>query len=99
MAFKTLSDLLALTAGMQRDLGLGKLSPLERNIAAIVGGIHEAEDRAARTEEISSHPALADVSRSTLHRALRQLVENQIIAHAEGTKAGRYVLHASLARR
>jgi hypothetical protein len=99
MAFKTLSDLLALTAGLQKDLGLGELAPLERDIAVVIGGIWEAENRPARTEEISRHPALAEVSRSTLHRALRNLLQSNVIAHAEGTRAGRYILHAALIRR
>ncbi len=64
MTFKTLSQLLEMVAGLEKDLGLAEMLPLERDVMAIIGAICEAEGRDVKTEEIIAHPLMASVPRS-----------------------------------
>lgn len=92
MSFKSFVQLLQMVQGMERDLGLGGCGPVERDVLAVMGAFAEQGQREVRTEAIASHPLLAAVPRSSLHRALRALVQRGAIRHPEGCKAGRYVL-------
>lgn len=92
MTFRTLSQLLEMVAGLEKDLGLADMLPLERDVMTVIGSIFESERREVKTEEIIAHPLLADVPRSSLHRALRTLQDRGAISHPPGCKAGRYVI-------
>ena len=92
LTFDTLAKLLEMSAGLQNELGLGDMAPVERDIMVIIGSICQREGREVRTEEIATHPLLAQVPKSTLHRSLRQLRERGLIHHPAGYKAGRFLL-------
>ena len=92
MSLKTLALLLEMVAGIQRDLGLDDVLPLERDILAVIGKLIEDGHDHVRTEMLMSHPLLADVPKASLHRALRSLVSHGLIRHADGYKTGRFVL-------
>lgn len=91
MSFKSFVQLLGMVRGMQSDLGLADCMPLERDVVAVIGALLEQGHPHVRTEAIASHPLLAGVPRSSLHRALRSLLDRGVISHAEGRKTGLYV--------
>lgn len=78
--------------GMERDLGLHVLNPVERDIICALAEIAEGYKNSVRTEQLCAHELLRDVPASTLHRALRGLLQRGWISHAEGRKAGLFVL-------
>lgn len=92
MAFKTLAELLERVAGLERDLGLAGFTSLERDVLVVIGVLTEHGLADVRTEAIAAHPLVAGVPRSSLHRALRALLDRGMIRHPDGTKAGRYLL-------
>jgi len=92
MPFKTLAELLEMVAGLERDLGLSGYSSLERDVLVVIGVLTERGVTEVRTEAIAAHPLVAGVPRSSLHRALRALLDRGVIRHPDGTKAGRYLL-------
>jgi DNA-binding IclR family transcriptional regulator len=91
MPFKTLAELLEMVAGLERDLGLSGYTALERDVLVVIGVLSE-HGLDVRTEAIAAHPLVAGVPRSSLHRALRALLDRGVIRHPDGTKAGRYLL-------
>ena len=95
MSFKTLAQLLDMVAGLERDLGLDQSLPVERDVIVVIGAFIEGGEDFVKTEMLIKHPLLAGVPRSTLHRALRSVLDKGMICHAEGSKAGRYVLCCS----
>lgn len=92
MSYKTLAQLLEMVAGLERDLGLEGALPVERDLLVVIGALTESGHREVKTDMMMAHALLAGVPRSTLHRALRALVDRGLIRHADGTRAGRYVL-------
>lgn len=96
MHYKTLAQLLEVLSSLERDLGLESALPVERDILAVIGSLSEEGINLVRTEMIASHPLLRRVPRSTLHRALRALVNRGAITPAEGRKTGMYVLSSNV---
>ena len=90
--FRTLAQLREVVRGMERDLGLDVLLPVERDVLYAVGVLTEGGKLEVRTEELAAHGLLASVPPSTLHRALRKLIGAGFVAHPEGRKAGMFVL-------
>ena len=95
MTYKSLAQVLTMLSELEDDLGLRGLLPLERDILAVIGSKYEAGETVVRTEQIMTHPLLKGVARSSLHRALRALMERNLIAYATGYKSGRYVIRNS----
>ncbi|SDW97060.1 hypothetical protein SAMN04488238_104331 [Roseicitreum antarcticum] len=78
--------------GMERDLGLDVLNPVERDIICALAEIAEGCKTAVRTEQLCAHELLSAVPASSLHRALRGLLTRGWISHPEGRKAGLFML-------
>ena len=92
MSFKTLCQLREMICGLEKDMGLSEMLPLERDVIVVIGTIGETEEREVKTEEIIAHPLMAGVPRSSMHRALRNLQNRGVIRHPTGRKTGLYVI-------
>lgn len=79
---------------METALGLGDLSPNERDVYYAIFEVSAGTPRSARSEAIRTHPLAAAIPQATYHRALKRLVELRLVEHAPQTKAGHYVVNA-----
>lgn len=87
-----MAQLRQVLVGMERDLGLDGLTPVEKDIILAMAEIAEDVQVAVRTEQLTTHELLLSVPTSTLHRALRELRRRGWISHPEGRKAGQFYL-------
>jgi hypothetical protein len=86
-----LASLRCLLRDMEHEVGLDDLSPTQRDIYYAACLLAE-RDPSLASEDLKSHPLVADMARPTFYRALRDLVENHYLGHAPGTKVGKYLV-------
>ncbi len=79
-----------LIESMERDLGLNTLSRHERDVLYVLQELCGEENRFVRSDAIRRHDLLKPMTQPTFYRALRQLLERNLIEMPEGSKAGSY---------
>ncbi|MGJ8585364.1 MAG: hypothetical protein ACSHXD_14815 [Marinosulfonomonas sp.] len=84
------AHLVALLRSLEDDIGLGALSPLERNIIAALS--LEEFNSGARSDDMIGHPLLDQPTASSFYRALKRLRCNNMVAVVGDRKTGRYRL-------
>ena len=80
---------------MERDLGLDKLSPNERDILLACYANARAEDGIGTvfsTDVVRTHPTVQRISQPTFHRTLRKLRERGFVDRSPELPAGVYLL-------
>lgn len=87
------AHLVALLRSLEDDIGLGALSPLERNIIAALS--LEEFNSGARSEEMMNHALLDQPTTSSFYRALKRLRCNKMVTVVGDRKTGRYRLTGS----
>ena len=85
------SQLRELLLGMERDLGLGKLTQNEKDVFYAVQLVIAANGGVARSEDIKNHELTRNITQPTFHRSLKSLVSRVLLSHAPNTKAGSYI--------
>ena len=89
--YLNVSQLRELLLGMDRDLGLGKLTQNEKDVFYVVQLVIAANGGVARSEDIKNHELTRDITQPTFHRSLKSLVSQSLLSHAPNTKAGSYI--------
>lgn len=89
------AQLKQLLQGMERDLGVDKLSSIQRNIV-YSAKLLSSDDNVVETDDLRNHELLSGVSRSTFFRALKELVEAGYLSHKEGKKRSAYIISTKL---
>lgn len=84
------AHLVALLRSLEDDIGLGPLSPLERNIIAALS-LEEFES-GARSEDMINHAFLDQPTVSSFYRALKRLRHYKMVTVVGDRKTGRYRL-------
>ena len=87
--YLNVSQLRELLLGMERDLGLGKLTQNEKDVFYAVQLVIAANGGVARSEDIKNHELTRNITQPTFHRSLKSLVSQGLLSHAPNTKAGR----------
>ena len=86
--YLNVSQLHELLLGMERDLGLGKLTQNEKDIFYAVQLVIAANGGVARSEDIKNHELTRNITQPTFHKSL---VSQGLLSHAPNTKAGSYI--------
>lgn len=89
--YLNVSQLRELLLGMERDLGLGKLTQNEKDVFYAVQLVIAANGGIARSEDIKNHELTRNITQPTFHRSLKGLVSQGLLSHAPNTKAGSYI--------
>ena len=89
--YLNVSQLRELLLGMERDLGLGKLTQNEKDVFYAVQLVIAANGGIARSEDIKNHELTRNITQPTFHRSLKSLVSQGLLSHALNTKAGSYI--------
>lgn len=89
--YLNVSQLRELLLGMERDLGLGKLTQNEKDVFYAVQLVIAANGGVARSEDIKNHELTRNITQPTFHRSLKSLVSQGLLSHAPNTKAGSYI--------
>jgi len=89
--YLNVSQLRELLLGMERDLGLGKLTQNEKDVFYAVQLVIAANGGVARSEDIKNHELTRNITQPTFHRSLKSLVSQSLLSHAPNTKAGSYI--------
>lgn len=79
---------------MEADLGLSDLSETERLVVAAISSLHENVEVVdyVPTKAIMRHELCAGIPAPTFFRALKELLQRQVIAMPKGRKKGLYRL-------
>ena len=80
-----------ITVGMERDLGLGKLTQNEKDVFYAVQLVIAANGGVTRSEDIKNHELTRNITQPTFHRSLKILVSQGLLSHAPNTKVGSYI--------
>lgn len=88
------AHLVALLRSLEDDIGLGELSPLERNIIATLS--LEEFNLGASSEDMINHALLDHPTTSSFYRALKRLRSKKMVAVVGDRKTGRYQLTSTL---
>lgn len=94
--FKAIFELRDLLRDMERDVGLDKLSPSERDVFLAARSLTDQPGEVIGSDAIRSHKFVRSIAQATYHRALRTLVGRGMLARAEGTKAKSYVVASDI---
>lgn len=86
-----LAHLKEILLGMERDLGIESLGPVQKDIVYAASILSEA-DAEIETDDIRRHQLLGGVGRSTFFRALKDVVDLGYLKHADGAQRSRYHL-------
>ena len=89
--YLNVSQLRELLLGMERDLGLGKLTQNEKDVFYAVQLVIAANGGVARSEDIKNHELTRNITQPTFHRSLKSLVSQGLLSHAPNTKVGLYI--------
>jgi hypothetical protein len=89
--YLNVSQLRELLLGMERDLGLGKLTQNGKDIFYAVQLVIAANGGVARSEDIKNHELTRNITQPTFHKSLKSLVSQVLRSHAPNTKAGSYI--------
>ena len=89
--YLNVSQLRELLLGMERDLGLGKLTQNEKDVFYAVQLVIAANGGVARSEDIKNYVLTRNITQPTFHRSLKSLVSQGLLSHASNTKAGSYI--------
>lgn len=77
--------------GMERDLNLGDLGRIEKNILYAATLLAEQNEH-IDSEHIRAHGLMEGVPRSSFFRALKRVIEAGYLAHLPGTQRSAYRL-------
>ena len=72
--YLNVSQLRELLLGMERDLGLGKLTQNEKDVFYAVQLVIAANGGVARSEDIKNYVLTRNITQPTFHRSLKSLV-------------------------
>lgn len=89
--FGSIAHLKELLLGMERDLGIGDLGAVQKDIVYAATILSE-KDRNFETDELRRRTLLEGVSRSSFFRALKDVVEGGYLNHCDGTQRSVYEL-------
>ena len=89
--YLNVSQLRELLLGMERDLGLGKLTLNEKDVLYAVQLVIAANGGVPRSEDIKNHELTRNITQPTFHRSLKSLVSQGLLSHAPNTKARSYI--------
>ncbi len=89
--FGKLAHLKEILLGMEHDLGIEDLGPVQKDIVYAATILSETSS-AFETDDIRKHALLNGVARSTFFRALKDVVEGGYLQHSEGTQRSAYKL-------
>ena len=84
------AHMLAVLRSLESEMGLSKLTKLERDILAVLS-LEEFEE-GARTESLLNHDILDSPTQSSFYRALKKLKTNNFVDTVGDRKTGIYRL-------
>ena len=87
--FGSIAHLKELLLGMERDLGIGDLGAVQKDIVYAATILSE-KDRNFETDELRRRTLLEGVSRSSFFRARKDVVEAGYLNHCDGTQRSVY---------
>ena len=90
MVNNSVLELKKILNGMENDLGLSKLSEVERNVLYAVKDL-EKEFGTAKTGNLLSHEFTSRISRISVFRSLKALEKQQKIKR-KSSKRGEYII-------
>lgn len=77
---------------MERDVGLDRLSLVERDVFLAAHALTGAPGAPVQSDQIRSHRLVQDIAQATYHRTLKSLLEMGLLERAGGSKAKHYVV-------
>jgi len=77
---------------MERDIGLDRLSPIERDVFLAAHALTKEPGAAVQSNQIRAHRLVEGIPQATFHRTLKALLEMGFLERAGGTKAKHYVV-------
>ena len=89
---KKLAQLKAVILSTEKDFGLAEMSEHERLILNAMSEFSDGEDGLVTSRKLRSSVYCRDLSAPTYHRALKSLLDQNILRPAEGRKTGLYRL-------
>lgn len=81
---------------LERDVGLGDLSRIERDVLLAAHSLTETPGDIVSSDRIRSHSLLQPVAQATFYRAIRTLVGAGLLEHAGRSRARAYVVRSDL---
>ncbi|WP_264212672.1 hypothetical protein [Leisingera thetidis] len=77
---------------MERDIGLDRLSRVERDVLLAAHAVTAAPGAPVQSEQIRSHRLVQGIAQATFHRTLKSLLDLGLLERAGGSKAKHYVV-------
>lgn len=91
-ALKSIFELRDMLFQMERDIGLDRLSPAERDVLLAAHALTSAPGEAVQSDQIRSHRLVQGIAQATYHRTLRSLLGMGLLERAGGSRAKHYVV-------
>ncbi|QDI74957.1 hypothetical protein [Leisingera aquaemixtae] len=91
-ALKSVFELRDMLFQMERDIGLDRLSPAERDVLLAAHALTSAPGAAVQSDQIRSHRLVQGIAQATYHRTLKSLLSMGLLERAGGSRAKRYVV-------
>ncbi|WP_259967149.1 hypothetical protein [Leisingera caerulea] len=77
---------------MERDIGLGRLSPAERDVLLAAHALTSTPGAPVQSDQIRSHRLVQGIAQATYHRTLKSLLSMGLLERAGGSRAKHYVV-------
>lgn len=87
-----IAKLRLLVTSMEEDLGLDKLSGDERSLLYAMSALSSDGANELRSDDLKRHPLCRKLSHPTFYRALRSLLDKELVSRSGPRKTGTYSL-------
>ncbi|WP_259970705.1 hypothetical protein [Leisingera caerulea] len=77
---------------MERDIGLDRLSPAERDVLLAAHALTSAPGAPVQSDQIRSYRLVQGIAQATYHRTLKSLLNMGLLERAGGSRAKHYVV-------
>ncbi|UWQ48914.1 hypothetical protein [Leisingera caerulea] len=91
-ALKSIFELRDMLFQMERDIGLDRLSPAERDVLLAAHALTSAPGAPVQSDQIRSHRLVQGIAQATYHRTLKSLLNMGLLERAGGSRAKHYVV-------
>ncbi|MBY6136599.1 hypothetical protein AB9K35_10590 [Leisingera sp. XS_AS12] len=92
---KSIFELRNMLYEMEQDIGLEKLSRVERDVLLAAHALTGKPGTAVQSDQIRSHRLVRGVTQATFYRTLKSLLEMGLLERAGDSKARHYVVRFS----
>ncbi|KIC10713.1 hypothetical protein RA19_09955 [Leisingera sp. ANG-M1] len=89
---KSIYELRDMLFQMERDIGLDRLSPVERDVFLAAHALTASPGTPVQSEQIRSHRLVQGIAQATYHRTLKSLLDMGFLKRAGGSRAKHYVV-------